>query len=80
MSRAQSIMGMSTLAWRGMRRRPTRSALVLAGVAVAVFLFCTVDAMRSGVERATQQSSRVSRWPHRGFLQWRSRTTAAIGW
>jgi putative ABC transport system permease protein len=57
MSRAQSIMGMATLALRGMKRRPTRSALVLAGVAVAVFLFCTVDAMRSGVERATQKSA-----------------------
>jgi len=34
-----------------------RSVMVLAGVAVAVFLFCTVDAMRSGVEHATHQSS-----------------------
>ena len=50
-------MGMATLALRGMKRRPTRSALVLAGVAVAVFLFCTVDTMRSGVERATQKSA-----------------------
>ena len=57
MSHTQSIMGMASLAWRGMRRRPTRSALVLAGVAVAVFLFCTVDTMRSAVERATQKSA-----------------------
>jgi len=53
----RSILGMATVAWRGLRRRPMRSVMVLAGVAVAVFLFCTVDAMRSGVEHATHQSS-----------------------
>ncbi|MCE9619226.1 MAG: ABC transporter permease [Planctomycetes bacterium] len=57
MNTLRSIIGMAALAWRGLVRRATRSALVLAGVAVAVFLFCTVEAMRSGVERATQQSS-----------------------
>ncbi len=48
---------MASLACRGLRRRPIRSVLVLAGVAVAVFLYCTADAMRSGVERATRSAS-----------------------
>ncbi len=49
--------GLVVLAWRGLWRRPTRTALVVAGVAVAIFLVCTVDAMRTGVEKATRKSA-----------------------
>lgn len=52
-----SMIGVAALAWRGLWRRPTRSALVIAGVTVAVFLFCTVDATRQGVERATKRTA-----------------------
>jgi putative ABC transport system permease protein len=31
--------------------------LVVAGVAIAIFLVCTVDAMRTGVDRATQRAA-----------------------
>ena len=58
MTRIRSaVAGMCALAWRGLSRRPVRSCLVTAGVAVAVFLFCTVDAMRAGVERATGRAA-----------------------
>ena len=57
MNFAHSMIGIVALAWRGLVRRPTRSALVIAGVAIAVFLFCTVDATRKGVERATQRAA-----------------------
>ncbi len=53
----RTLIGLIVLAWRGLVRRPTRSGLVVAGVMVAVFLFCTVDAMRTGVERATSRAS-----------------------
>ncbi len=52
-----ALIGLIVLAWHGLVRRPTRSGLVVAGVTVAVFLFCTVDAMRTGVERATSRAS-----------------------
>ncbi len=35
-------------------RQPLRSGLTLSGVAVAMFLFCAVEAMRAGVEQATR--------------------------
>jgi putative ABC transport system permease protein len=35
-------------------RHRTRSGLTMAGVAIAMFLFCTVQSMRHGVEAATQ--------------------------
>ena len=35
-------------------RHRTRSLLTMAGVAIAMFLFCTVQAMQKGVEAATQ--------------------------
>jgi len=57
MKRFHSTIGVVTLAWRGIMRRPTRSGLVISGVAVAVFLFCTVDAARNGVERATTRAA-----------------------
>ena len=57
MNLLHSLQGIVALAWRGLLRRPTRSALVIAGVAVAVFLFCTVDATRKGVERATKRAA-----------------------
>lgn len=38
-------------------RHRTRSLLTISGVAVAMFLFCVVQAMQSGVEAATQVSA-----------------------
>ncbi|MSR29618.1 MAG: ABC transporter permease [Phycisphaerales bacterium] len=54
---AREASGIVTLAWRGLRRRPTRTGLVIAGIAVAIFLVCTVDAMSSGVKRATRAAA-----------------------
>jgi putative ABC transport system permease protein len=38
-------------------RHPIRSLLTVAGVAVAMFLFCAVQAMHQGVTEATEQSA-----------------------
>lgn len=38
-------------------RQPLRALLVVLGVAVAVFLFCAVEATRAGVERATTRAA-----------------------
>jgi putative ABC transport system permease protein len=38
-------------------RHRTRTLLTVAGVATAMFLFCAVQAMQAGVERATQQTA-----------------------
>lgn len=42
------------LVLKQLRRHPLRTALTACGVAVAMFLFCAVEAMRTGVERATR--------------------------
>ncbi len=42
---------------RQLVRQPLRTGLTLSGVAVAMFLFCSVEAMRAGVERATRVTS-----------------------
>src|SRR5919112_265514 len=39
-------------------RHRTRTLLTVAGVATAMFLFCAVQAMQSGVEQATQQTAK----------------------
>lgn len=39
--------------WRQIVRAPLRSGLTICGIAVAIFLFTSVEAMRSGVEEAT---------------------------
>src|SRR6188768_4288638 len=38
-------------------RHRTRTLLTVAGVATAMFLFCAVQAMQAGVERATRQTA-----------------------
>lgn len=38
-------------------RHRTRTALTVAGVSTAMFLFCAVQAMQAGVERATRQTA-----------------------
>lgn len=43
-----------TLVFKQLRRHPIRTGLTASGVAVAMFLFCAVEAMRQGVERATR--------------------------
>ncbi len=42
-------------------RHPTRSLLTVAGVAVAMFLFCTVQSMQEGVEAGLVPAWQVSR-------------------
>lgn len=42
------------VAWKQVLRHRTRSLLTVAGVATAMFLYCAVEAMQSGVEEATQ--------------------------
>ena len=39
------------------RRSPVRSGLTVGGIAIAMFLFCFVEAMRDGVTRATAESA-----------------------
>ncbi|MGE3165035.1 MAG: ABC transporter permease [Planctomycetota bacterium] len=39
---------------RQVTRQPARSLLTIAGIAVAMFLFCVVQAMQAGVREATQ--------------------------
>ena len=43
--------------WRQIVRAPLRSGLTVAGIAVAIFLFTSVEAMRSGVREATTASA-----------------------
>lgn len=43
---------------RQIYRAPARTALTLAGVAVAMFLFCVVQAMQAGVREATETTAR----------------------
>ncbi len=40
--------------WRNLARRPLRTGLTVAGIAVATFLFAFVESMREGVRAATQ--------------------------
>jgi putative ABC transport system permease protein len=40
--------------WRNLVRRPLRTGLTVAGIAVATFLFSFVESMRDGVRRATE--------------------------
>ncbi len=40
--------------WRNLARRPLRTALTVAGIAVATFLFSFVESMRQGVRHATE--------------------------
>ena len=44
-------------AFKQIIRHPTRSSLTVAGVAVAMFLFCGVQAMQAGAEKATQAAA-----------------------
>ena len=46
------------LVWKQAVRRPTRSLLTIAGVAVAMFLFVAIQAMQRGVAEATETSAR----------------------
>ena len=43
--------------WRQIVRAPLRSGLTVAGIAVAIFLFTSVEAMRSGVREAPTASA-----------------------
>ncbi len=45
------------LVFKQVRRNPTRSALTIAGVAAAMFLYVAVQAMQAGAAAATQRSA-----------------------
>ena len=47
-----------TLVLKQLVRHPLRSLLTITGVAVAMFLFCAVEAMRRGVEEATRVTAK----------------------
>ena len=49
-----SLLRLFPLVRKQIVRQPLRSGLTLSGVAVAMFLFCAVEAMRDGVARATE--------------------------
>ena len=53
-------------AWRNLARRPLRTGLTVAGIAVATFLFAFVESMRDGVRRADQdRGEQLPRVPRR---------------
>lgn len=45
---------LSILCLKQMLRRPLRTGLTIAGIAIAMFLFTTIESMRSGVREATE--------------------------
>jgi putative ABC transport system permease protein len=47
--------------WRNLVRRPARTALTVAGIAAATFLFAFVESMRDGVSRATEAGAAETR-------------------
>jgi putative ABC transport system permease protein len=51
------MLRFAPLIYKQVVRHPTRSFLTIGGVAIAMFLFCIVQAMHSGVQRATQLTS-----------------------
>ena len=48
---------MFPLVWKQIQRSPIRSGLTIAGIAVAMFLFTTVETMRAGVYAATTEQA-----------------------
>ena len=54
MTRLSSRIGMLALVVRRLLRRPLRTGLTIGGIALAMFLFTMIDAMRVGVREATQ--------------------------
>ena len=51
------VMSMIPLVWKQIHRTPIRSGLTVAGIAVAMFLFTSVEGMRAGVETATTEQA-----------------------
>ena len=49
-----TVLSFLPLVLKHLLRQPLRTLLTVWGVAVAVFIFSAVEAMRRGVERATQ--------------------------
>lgn len=54
MTRRVSVTGLLALVLRRLSRRPLRTGLTLGGIALAMFLYTMVDAMRAGVREATE--------------------------
>ena len=51
------LLRLVPLVWRTVRRSPIRSGLTIAGIAVAMYMFTAVEAMRSGVRSATEATA-----------------------
>ena len=51
---------MIPLTWKQIQRSPIRSGLTISGIAVAMFLFSTVESMREGVSEATMKQAEDS--------------------
>ena len=47
--------------WKNLARRPLRTGLTVAGIAVATFLFSFVESMRDGVSKATEAGAAETR-------------------
>ena len=47
--------------WKNLIRRPLRTGLTVAGIAVATFLFSFVESMRDGVSKATEAGAAETR-------------------
>ena len=47
--------------WKNLVRRPLRTGLTVAGIAVATFLFSFVESMRDGVSKATEAGAAETR-------------------
>ena len=48
-----TVLRVVPLVLKQIRRSPIRSILTISGIAIAMFLFCVVEAMREGVTDAT---------------------------
>ena len=56
-----SLLRTIPFTWKNLIRRPLRTSLTIAGIAVATFLFSFVESMRDGVSRATNAGAAETR-------------------
>ncbi len=51
------LLAISVLAWKQVRRHPTRSLLTVLGVATGMFLFAAIETVQGSLDRATRERS-----------------------
>jgi cell division protein FtsX len=56
-----SLLRTIPFTWKNLVRRPLRTGLTVAGIAVATFLFSFVESMRDGVVKATEAGAAETR-------------------